>query len=110
MSKKDIFDKPFDEGTLAKLEIFQKYIEAWLPAFIMSSFSKPIQVFDLFAGSGYDKNGVPGSPIRILGVLNKHRGILQKAGKKIKLFLNDSDSEKVAKLQLNITEKIKANP
>ncbi len=66
MPIKDIFDSPFDEGTIAKLEIFQKYFEEWLPTFIMGKFLKPIQVFDLFAGSGYDKNDVPGSPIRIL--------------------------------------------
>ncbi|MBX3006832.1 MAG: hypothetical protein KF816_02275 [Melioribacteraceae bacterium] len=45
----DIFDKPFDEGTEAKLEIFEKYLEEWLPPFVMSSFQYPIQIFDLFA-------------------------------------------------------------
>ncbi|MCW8818087.1 MAG: hypothetical protein OQK52_09470, partial [Ignavibacteriaceae bacterium] len=71
MAVKDIFDKPFDEGTIAKLEIFQKYFESWLPTFIMGKISRPIQVFDLFAGSGYDKHGVSGSPIRIIEVVNK---------------------------------------
>lgn len=107
MSKKDIFDSPFDEGTIAKLEIFEKYAETWLPTFIMSRVSKPIQIFDLFAGSGYDKTGVPGSPIRILEVINQHRKNLAINGKKVKFFLNDSDSEKIEKLKIVIDEKIK---
>lgn len=108
MATKDIFDKPFDEGTQIKLEIFQKYLETWLPTFIMGSFSKPIQVFDLFAGSGYDKSGVPGSPMRILEVINNHRGNLVKTSKKVKLYFNDSCNEKVEKLKLNVDAKIKA--
>ena len=107
MSTKDIFDNPFDEDTLAKLEIFEKYVETWLPTFIMGKVSKPIQIFDLFAGSGYDKTGVPGSPIRILEVINKHRRILVLTGKKVKLFLNDSDAEKIIKLNVVVDEKIK---
>ncbi len=27
-------EKPFDEGTLTKLELFQRYAEAWLPVFV----------------------------------------------------------------------------
>jgi len=29
MASKDIFEEPFDEGTLTKLEIFEKYFEEW---------------------------------------------------------------------------------
>ncbi len=107
MPKKDIFDKPFDEGTIAKLEIFQKYFEEWLPTFIMGLYSKPIQVFDLFAGSGYDKNDVPGSPIRILETINKHRGNLVRKSKKVCLFFNDSDKNKIAQLKINVETKVK---
>ena len=72
MAPKDIFEKPFDEGTLIKLEIFEKYFEGWLPTFIHLSdqSNKTIQIFDLFAGKGYDINGQEGSPVRILKVIN----------------------------------------
>ena len=108
MPKKDIFDKPFDEGTLAKLEIFQEYFDEWLPTFIMGPFKRPIQVFDLFAGSGYDKNEIPGSPIRLLEIINKHRGNLAHKGKQVLIYLNDADKDKVEKLKLNVDKKIKA--
>lgn len=106
MPVRDIFDKPFDEGTIAKLEIFQKYFEEWLPVFIMSRNPKLIQVFDLFAGSGYDKNRVPGSPIRTLEVIAKHRKNLAQEKKQVFLFLNDADQKKVEQLRLNVEQKI----
>lgn len=31
--------QPYDEGTLSKLELFEKYAEAWIPTFVMSSYS-----------------------------------------------------------------------
>lgn len=107
MASKDIFDEPFDEGTLTKLEIFEKYFEEWLPTFIMSSFSKPIQVFDLFAGSGYDNIGQEGSPIRILNIINKFRNYLVIQKKKVSLFLNDINTEKISILKSNVENKIK---
>ena len=66
MPVKDIFDSPFDEGTIAKLEVFENYLKSWLPPIVRNKGSKPIQVFDFFSGSGYDINGVEGSPIRTL--------------------------------------------
>ncbi|MEW6508805.1 MAG: three-Cys-motif partner protein TcmP [Bacteroidota bacterium] len=107
MPVKDIFDKPFDEGTILKLEIFEKYFEEWLPTFIMGTYPKPIQVFDLFAGSGYDKNNIAGSPIRILEIINKHRGNLSNKSKKVFLFFNDSDENKIDQLKINVEAKTK---
>lgn len=107
MPIKDIFDKPFDEGTILKLEIFEKYFEEWLPTFIMGTYPKPIQIFDLFAGSGYDKNNVPGSPIRILVIINKHRRNIVNKSKKVYLFLNDLDKNKIEQLKENVEAKTK---
>jgi three-Cys-motif partner protein len=107
MPVRDILDKPFDEGTVVKLEIFQKYFEEWLPVFIMGQYPKPIQVFDLFAGSGYDKKRVPGSPIRILEIVDKHRRILAQKSKQVLVFLNDIDPKKVQQLKSNIETKVK---
>jgi len=107
MPSKDIFEKPFDEGTLIKLEIFEKYLERWLPTFIMSKYEKPIQIFDFFAGIGYDRIGQEGSPIRILKVINDFRGDLIKKRKKIFIYLNDIDFNKYYYLKLNVKKKIK---
>lgn len=106
MPSKNLFDEPFDEGTLTKLEIFEKYFEEWLPTFINSKYNKPIQVFDFFAGIGYDKSGQEGSPIRILKVIDKFRGKLVKNNKKVKIYLNDSDPKKYEDLVSNINNKV----
>jgi len=90
---KDLHAKPFDEGTIAKLEIFEDYAQAWLPTFIMQS--KPeICIFDLFAGTGYDLNGIQGSPIRILEKVNEYLGIIFKNKVHIKLYLNEFEPTK----------------
>jgi len=65
MPYKDLHEEPFDQTTIAKLEIFEDYAQAWIPTFVMRGDSI-ICVFDFFAGTGYDINGVPGTPIRIL--------------------------------------------
>ncbi len=108
MPIKDIFDKPFDEGTLAKLEIFEKYFEEWLPTFVMSSFPKSIQVFDLFAGNGCDNNGTAGSPLRIIEIIKKHSEALKEKKKVVHLYFNDTDKQKIENLKKLITEKISA--
>jgi len=107
MAQKELFDKPFDEGTITKLEIFEKYFEKWLPTFLISDkIKKPIQVFDLFAGKGYDNNKTPGSPIRIINIINKHRENIQKYRKQIILFFNDADKDKVSALKSNVEEEV----
>ena len=106
MANKDIFDDPFDEGTLTKLEIFEKYLEEWLPTFVLGSFNKPIQIFDLFAGIGYDKIRQEGSPIRILKIINKFRDVIEKQNKKVCICLNDYNSNKYNALKKNVERKI----
>lgn len=51
---KNINSKPFDEGTLLKLDIFRKCFREWYPVFVHDPFTKYVCVFDMFAGSGYD--------------------------------------------------------
>jgi len=34
MPAADFHDKPFDEGTLTKLQIFELYAREWLPVFL----------------------------------------------------------------------------
>lgn len=54
MASKNLHNEPFDESTIAKLEIFEDYAQAWIPTFVMQA--KPvICIFDFFAGTGYDK-------------------------------------------------------
>jgi hypothetical protein len=62
MPKKDLYEKPFDEGTITKLEIFENYAKEWIPTVVMGGYPE-IWIFDFFAGTGYDKNDIAGSPL-----------------------------------------------
>jgi len=61
------------KAQLLSFQIFEDYAQAWIPTFVMSEFNT-ICIFDFFAGTGYDKNGEPGSPIRILEKLRNRLG------------------------------------
>lgn len=93
MAKKDINEEPFEESTLAKLDIYEDYAEAWIPTFVMAGY-KEICIFDFFAGSGYDSEGIPGSPIRLLTQIRKFIEHIFKNGTKVRLYLNEFDERK----------------
>ncbi len=98
MSGKNIHKEPFDEGTITKLEIFQKYAREWLPTFVMSKRAQ-VQIFDFFAGTGYDVNGVPGSPIRILEEIKGQLNHIIENGTIVQLFFNEYNKKKFKLLQ-----------
>lgn len=101
MARKDLHENPFDETTIAKLEIFEDYAQAWLPTFIMSG-TKEICIFDFFAGTGYDKNGIEGSPIRILNQVKQQlKNIFQKEVK-VKIYFNEYQPEKREQVKFNL--------
>ncbi|WP_082293886.1 hypothetical protein [Leptospira santarosai] len=73
MGTKDLHKDAFGDSTLTKLFLYQSYLEAWLPTFIMQDRFRTIQIFDFFAGPGYDKTGQPGSPILTLETILKFK-------------------------------------
>jgi three-Cys-motif partner protein len=93
MPYKDLYEEPFDESTVAKLEIFEDYAQAWIPTFVMQGIAT-ICIFDFFAGTGYDKNGVAGSPIRILEKIKEQIGYIFQKNVKIKVYLNEFEPNK----------------
>jgi len=92
---RNLFRKPFDEGTLIKLSVFEDYFKEWLPVFISkpNTLWKHIQVFDFFAGEGRDVNGIDGSPTRILKILNLNRQQIINNNIKISVILNEYEKE-----------------
>ena len=52
MPRSDIFDKSFDEATLMKLDLFEKYLEEWLGVYVSKFSSKKAYILDLFCGAG----------------------------------------------------------
>lgn len=94
MGYKDLHDQPFDETTIAKLEIFQDYAQAWIPTFVMQSYVTEIHIFDFFAGTGYDKNGIPGSPIRTLIKIREQKDFLFQKEVNVIVHLNEFEPNK----------------
>ena len=95
---RNLHSKPFDDGTLKKLEIFELYTKEWLPTFIMSK-SQYICIFDFFAGTGYDLNNIPGSPIRILMQVKEQLGNIYQNKTKVYLIFNEFDKVKSEQLK-----------
>ena len=104
MAKKDLFNKPFDDGTLDKLEIFEDYFKEWLPVFLArpQPIWNEIQIFDLFGGEGKDNSGILGSPLRILKILNDNEELIIKSRVKIRVIINEFDKEKYELLVPNL--------
>jgi len=106
MPAKDIFRKPFDEGTKTKLSLFANYLLEWLPVFLSPAkvFWPIINIFDFFAGEGYDCIGTKGSPIIILESLKKYEDLIRKNGLKVNVHLNEFTKVKYEVLLKNLTE------
>lgn len=108
MPYKDLHEEPFDESTIAKLGIFEDYAQAWIPTFIMQSASS-ICIFDFFAGTGYDKNGKAGSPIRILKKIKEQIGNIFQKRVKLKVYLNEFEKNKFELLKKACAEYLEEN-
>ncbi len=72
---KKFHGKPYDEGTLSKLKIFELYVREWIPVFLSKEEPKfeEIHLFDFFSGPGKDSIGIYGSPLRILNQLRDYQ-------------------------------------
>jgi three-Cys-motif partner protein len=106
MPSKNLHSQPFDEATLTKLEIFREFLTEWLPVFIYSPNTRLIKIYDFFAGEGQDPNGIPGSPIIILRVIHSYKNELIGKNKKIRVLLNEYDSQKFSKLQKLVNQEL----
>ncbi len=104
MPAEDFHDKPFDEGTLTKLQIFELYAREWFPVFL--SLRKPrrqaIHVFDFFAGPGTDSGKEFGSPLRLLRQLRGYQESERWGQVDIHAHFYDEDPDKIAQLKENI--------
>jgi three-Cys-motif partner protein len=84
----DLHNKPFDEGTKTKLEIYRSYVRAWLQVFLHADAfrRKPLQFFDFFCGPGEDSRGEPGSPLILINELLAERTQIKEGGHDIRIF------------------------
>jgi len=100
----DLHSKPFDDSTIAKLEIFEDYAKAWIPTFVMQR-RPEIHVFDFFAGTGFDINGVKGSPIRLLDKIIGQVGNIFTKRVKVIVHFNEFEPKKKAQKKFKLLEK-----
>ncbi|MDH5427844.1 MAG: three-Cys-motif partner protein TcmP [Nitrospirota bacterium] len=104
MPIKDLHKKPFDEGTLTKLQIFELYAREWLPVFLSKSspsLSK-IHLYDFFVGPGIDSKNILGSPLRILQHLRNFQRLDGFEKAKIHIHFFDNAPKKIEQLKLNV--------
>jgi three-Cys-motif partner protein len=104
----DFHKKPFDEGTLTKLDIFELYTREWLPVFLAreSPYWNEIHLFDFFCGPGADSQGVAGSPLRTLNVLRECAKLNLAGWSKVQITVHflDAGIKKIAELEKKIRE------
>src|SRR5262245_20332907 len=103
---RDLHRKPFNEGTLAKLELFRKHTEAWLAVFVGSGkiTKRKIRIFDLFCGPGQDTSNNKGSPLLILKALQPVANMIKQVGYQVDIYFNDAEKDKIAELQQTIAD------
>lgn len=101
MARDRFHDIPFDEATLTKLDIFDKYTSEWLPVFLSRPAPKwrSIHIYDFFAGPGGDSVGESGSPVRILRNVLKCQRMHGFGFVQIHLHFFDKSVEKVEQLR-----------
>ena len=106
MPAKNLFRKPFDDGTKTKLSLFESYLLEWLPVFLSPNkvFWPTVNIFDFFAGEGYDCIGVKGSPILILDNIKKYEDLIRRKNLKVNVYLNEFTKTKYNTLIENLTE------
>ncbi len=104
MGRKNLHGSPFEESTIAKLEIFEDYAQAWIPTWVMQKATREIHIFDFFAGPGYDENKTPGSPIRILKKIKEQKDNVLQKNVKIVVHLNEFDRQKSDQLKTSCDE------
>lgn len=93
---KNINENKFESSTRVKLEIFRLYVTEWIPVFLSKPDNfKEIFIYDLFAGSGTDSEGNPGSPLVILDAVSNYCSKLIETGQLLKIYFNDNDTQKI---------------
>lgn len=99
MASSDHHDKPYDEGTRKKLEIYTSFLRAWIQVFLHTqAFPGPLRFFDFFSGPGQDGKGVPGSPLILMEELARHRELIASSKRGVEILFNDFKQKKAAAL------------
>jgi three-Cys-motif partner protein len=106
MGSEGFHERPYDGGTIRKLEIFELYAQEWLPVFLAPA--KPwvseVHVFDFFCGPGADSLNIAGSPLRFLNQLRLYhtKNLAGWTQLRIVAHFFDQDEGKVERLRATL--------
>lgn len=109
MAKKDINKLEFTEETKLKLALFRECYREWFPVFVHHQYIKHIYVYDMFAGSGKDSVGNPGSPIILFqesrGDKKQHcKSLLKEGTPQVTFAFNELEPAKKDELEVNVSK------
>lgn len=105
---KDINKRQFTEETELKLDIFRECFREWYPVFVNAPFIQRIYIYDMFAGSGHDQIGNPGSPLVLLEEAKGDKGqycehMLNGSYPHVYFAFNEKKKDKVEELKTNVS-------
>lgn len=109
MARTDINKHEFTEETKLKLDLFRECYREWFPVFVHNPYIKRIYVYDMFAGSGKDMVGNPGSPIILFqesrGDKKQHcQSLLKNNAPKVSFAFNEYEPLKKEELEANVSK------
>ncbi|MFH1673529.1 MAG: three-Cys-motif partner protein TcmP [Pseudomonadota bacterium] len=104
MPVRNLHKNSFNEGTRDKLELYREYLREWLPVFINGSFVEIVQIFDFFAGPGFDVDDNPGSPAITCEEIRNAMIQTKKQGSKIRAYFNEKTEVKFKNLSSYVEE------
>lgn len=106
---KDINKRTFSEETELKLDIFRECFREWYPVFINAPFIQKVYIYDMFAGSGCDQVGNPGSPLVLLEEAKGDKGqycehVYNGKFPHVYFAFNEKKKDKVDELKKNVSD------
>ncbi len=106
---KDINKRTFSEETELKLDIFRECFKEWYPVFINTPFIQKVYIYDMFAGSGCDQVGNPGSPLVLLEEAKGDKGqycehVYNGKFPHVYFAFNEKKKDKVDELKKNVSD------
>lgn len=107
---KSFFDDGFDDVTIAKLDIYESYLQAWLPVPLSGRMHvSEAVIYDLFCGPGVDSRGQEGSPLRARNVVAKNDELVLQSAVPVRLVFNDYLPEHIEKLKVALGSELQTN-
>ncbi len=106
-TKVEFYKGTFDDATLTKLEIYERYLQEWLPVPFSGRMGvSGAAIYDLFCGPGQDAEGNDGSPLRAVSAVRHHHENIAGKFVSLRLVFNDSHGPHVDDLKRRVGDRI----